>query len=538
MDFDVLQTRVTHHLATGRDAEAISLLKDNLNDYQHVAEFWIFYTACHLNLEQWDDAEATARTALTLNPEHPVAGEQLAVALSSLHRRDEALAVIQQVITVAPEYARGHYLLGMILLGHVQNNDERILARQATEHALKLDPENPDFYQGAALAADLADDQNSALGFLEAGLRIDPHHQGLLRAAGSIKNGHKVVGDQGVLLRGMLASDPMNEKLHGDYAENFLEKQVVYADRWWLFTPILAVIAAFGYGGGSLGKIVVIALVLVGAGVFAWWNISTYKKTAKSLPSGYLKDIHSRFPTLPKAVRALQGSWVVAVGGALAGCFVPLAGAILMILSIVASRVAATLIRRENSAPPTDRTDPEERRVHLVRLSGGFAAGFWKRVLLVIAHLILFGVAVSQTNHMATVPLASVGLELLVIGGVLAYCQFRLGFKNNAFAYGLAVGASAKSRNFALLRGNIGGMYFIGLHLVIGLIAFSAALSLLVQSPESIGATDNSVDEQPSGKVEEPSQTPTIPTQIPSVKPEDFSITPLPELPDLPSLDQ
>ncbi len=209
-----------------------------------------------------------------------------------------------------------------------------------------------------------------------------------------------------------------------------------------------------------------------------------------------------------------------------------------MILSIVASRVAATLIRRENSAPPTDRTDPEERRVHLVRLSGGFAAGFWKRVLLVIAHLILFGVAVSQTNHMATVPLASVGLELLVIGGALAYCQFRLGFKNNAFAYGLAVGASAKSRNFALLRGNIGGIYFIGLHLVIGLIAFSAALSLLAQSPESIGATDNSVDEQPSGKVEEPSQTPTIPTQIPSVKPEDFSITPLPELPDLPSLDQ
>jgi len=538
MDFDVLYTRITHHLATGREAEAISLLKDNLNDYQQVAEFWILYAACHLNLEQWSEAEAAARVALGLNPEHPVAGEQLAVALSGQHRRDEALATIQQVIAVAPEHARGHYLLGIFLLGNIQNNDERILARQATEHALKLEPENPDFYQGAALAADIAGDHRGAMRLLEAGLRIDPHHQGLLRSAGSIEMGRKIVGDHGQLLRGMLASDPMNEKLHEDYAENFLAKQVVYADRWWLSIPALAAVVAFGHAASLPVTLIVVVLVLGAGGLFAWWNISTYKRTEKPLPSGYIKDIHARFPALPKAMRGYQASWVAAVAGAVAGCFVPLAGAILMLLGVVAGRVAAALIFREISGPPQNRQDPEERRVHLVRLSGGYAAGFWKRVLIVFAHLAFFGVCMARPSQMAAVPMWSAGLGLLMVGGVLAYCQLRLGFKNNAFAYGLAVSSSAKARGFALLRGNIGGMYFIGLHLVFGFIAFVLSLSFLGGAPQSSDGSGGTVDEEPSGPVQLPREELDRLTRSPAPMPEEFSFSPMPELPDIPSLDQ
>lgn len=538
MEFDVLYTRISHHLATGRETEAISLLKDNLNEYQQVAEFWMLYSACHLNLEQWDEAEGTARAALGLNPEHPVAGEQLAVALSRLRRRDEALATIQQVIAVEPEYARGHHLLGMILLGNVQNNDERILARQATEHALMLEPENPDFYQGAALAADMAGDQRSALRHLEAGLRIDPHHQGLLRSAGSIEKGHKIVGDPGQLLRGMLASDPMNEKLHEDYAENFLAKQAVYANRWWLFIPLLAAISSFGVGASLPVLLIAIALVSVCAGLFAWWNIATYRKSEKSLPAGYIKDIHARFPSLPKAARAYQISWAAALIGAIAGCFAPMAGAIMMILGAAAGRAGAALIFREISGPPEDRQDPEERRIHLVRLSGGYAAGFWKRVLLVLAHLILFGVCMAHPSQLAAVPLGSAGLGLLVIGAVLAYCQFRLGFKDNAFAYGLAVSSSAKSRGFALLRGNLGGLYFIAVHLVFGLIAFAVSLSLLGGVPQPSEDSGGPVEDGPGGPVElTPEQLDQL-TKSPVPKLDDFSFSPMPELPDVPSLGQ
>ncbi|WP_159613659.1 hypothetical protein [Glutamicibacter sp. JC586] len=532
MDFDLLHTRVAHHLETGREAEAIALLKDNLNDYQQFAEFWILYSACHLNLEQWGEAEATARAALGLNAEHPIAGEQLAVALAGQRRRGEALATIHQVIATAPEYARAHHLLGMILLGNVQNNDERILARQATEHALELEPENPDFYQGAALAADVAGDQRSALHFLETGLRIDPHHQGLLRSAGNIENGHKVVGDHGQLLRGMLASDPMNEKLHQDYAENFLEKQAVYANRWWVFVPGLATVASFGFGANVVGSIVVIVLLLACAGLFAWWNISTDQKTKKLLPSGYLNDIHARFPTLGKALRCYQISWGVAVLGAIAGCFVPLIGATLMILSAVLGRVASALILREVSGPPKDRTDREARRIYLVRLSGGYAAGFWKRVLLVVVQVILFVVCMAHPSQIAAVPLGSIGVGLLTIAGILAYCQLRLGFKNNAFAYGLAVSASAKSRGFALLRGNVGGLYFIGLHLLIGLVAFSASLALLGEVPAPAGNSQDSVNEKPK------EMDKVLPTQLPSPTHENFSFSPMPELPEITELDE
>ena len=110
----------------------------------------------------------------------------------------------------------------------------------------------------------------------------------------------------------------------------------------------------------------------------------------------------------------------------------------------------------------------------------------------------------SRPSQMAAVPMWSAGLGLLMVGGVLAYCQLRLGFKNNAFAYGLAVSSSAKARGFALLRGNIGGMYFIGLHLVFGFIAFVLSLSLLGGVPQPSDSSGGTVDEEPSGPVQLP----------------------------------
>ncbi|RWZ82833.1 hypothetical protein [Glutamicibacter sp. HZAU] len=537
MEFERLHHRITHNLAIGRETEAIALLKDQLNEHHQVPAFWILYSSCHLNLEQWAEAESNARAALNLDPANPVAGECLAIALMRQHRRDEALLAIRQVIEADPEYGNGHYWLSMITLSGIRSNDDRVLARQAIEHAIRLDPGNPAYYQGAAIVAEAQDDNRAALAFLQAGLQIDANHQGLLRVAGGIGNGEKIVGDQGDVLRGLISMDPMNEGLHQDYAESFVAKQSVYAHRFWLFAPVVAAAAALGQRAGGAGTVLAILAIAVLSGLFGWWNKRQYSEAAKFLPAGYTKDIAARYPKLPRAMRAYQLAWLLGAGGAMLGCFLPVAGIIVMLLGVLASQLGALWILQENAGPPAGTADRHEQRRYLIRCSGMHAEGFWKRVGLVLCQLVIFGICLANGSRIAAVPAGSIAAGLLFPGFSLLAAQFRLGFKENAFAFGLAATTSAKNRNLALLRGNIGGLYFIGVHLFIGLIAATASFTLLASgvdssldpaSEDQTPRQENVIDENLLKRLEE------LETRDRQIR--EYATPTLPELPDIPSL--
>lgn len=148
MEFDVLRTRVSHHLATGRAAEAVDLLKENLQQHQENPAFWVHYASGLLHLDRHAEAADAARAALNLDVEQPEAGLFLAFALMRLGQRDEALQTVYWLIETWPEFADAHYLLGLILAGTVRSAEDRMLSRQATEHALRLQPENPEYYLG------------------------------------------------------------------------------------------------------------------------------------------------------------------------------------------------------------------------------------------------------------------------------------------------------------------------------------------------------------------------------------------------------
>lgn len=531
MNLDVLNTRVIHHLATGRAQEAADLLRDHLEEHQDSAEFWLLYSGSQLSLEHWKDAEEAARRSLTLTNANPIAAEHLAFSLLKQQRRSEALAVINWVIELAPEYARGHYWLSAILLSNLENNDERILARQAIEHALHLDPDEPDFYLCAAMVAEVQDDNQGALAFLQSGLYIAPQHQGLLRAARHVDNSQSLVGDHSQLLMGLLANDPMNEGLHEDLAQSFVAKQTVYADRFWLFIPLLAVLASLGSGANLNGPLLAIPAILIATGLFTAWCYQTYRGSAKHLPAGYRKEIDARYSLLPKAFWAYRISLGLSLGGAIVGCFLPVAGASVMLLAIVLSQLAVAGINREASDPPTDRTDRREVKHYLLRLTGAYASGFWKRMLFLLIQVGFFGICMAGERELAAVPLGSIGVGMLLTGWMLAICSIRLGFKDNAFALGLSMNAPAKRRNLARFRGIIGGIYAIMIYLIISNAAIVGAGVLLLS---------DSVDYEPKPVVrqktwEEKAVEDTL--RRPQPEYQQFKIEPLPELPDIPPLE-
>ncbi|MER8026273.1 hypothetical protein [Glutamicibacter protophormiae] len=483
MDFDLLSTRVSHHLATGREAEAVELLKEHLLEHQGSAEFWVLYSAGLLDLDRFAEAEQTARSALSLEPENPAAGLYLSISLIRQSLREPALQEVYRVIETWPEFAAAHHLLGMILVGSATSRDDRRLARRATEHALSLEPSNPDFYHGAALAADLDENNRAALEYLREGLRLDPHHQGLLRYAASIENGGKVVGDSGALLRGMLTSDPTNQALHADFAEQYVRRQSVYANRFWMLLPLLACLAAFAGAADGAGRWALGAGILAVSALFALWNRTTYNKSVELLPSGYLRDIFERHPLVPRALHAYQWSWALGLCGALLGGFtslqVPSAG--LLLLAMVGSQLAGFWIGQELAGVPRQSHEPSARRNYMLRRSGMLAQGFWKRVFLALFNLALFGFCVEVGSRLAAVPLAAVGLGFLAVAVPLLVLQVRMGFGGNAFAYGQRLSSSAKWRGLAMVRGNLGAVCYIGIHLVVGLLASIMGLAVLLQ---------------------------------------------------------
>ncbi|GAA1416049.1 hypothetical protein AUR04nite_29860 [Glutamicibacter uratoxydans] len=482
MELDDLRSRVEYLLAANRESQALELLRDNLSEHQGSPDYWALYSACQLNTQDYAGAMSTAQAALALEPEHPSGLEFLAISLNSLKRRAEALDAIIRLVNLLPEYARGHYWYAMILVGSIQSKDERVLARQAAEHALKLEPENPLFFQGAAIAAEIAGDNRAALNYLHEGLKIAPHDEGLLRAAGSIDNAERITGEKSKVLRGLLSSNPMNESLHEDFAEAFVEKQGIYAQRFWLFLPALAIVPSLAGARGISQSLMGLAVVLLSTGLFALWNVRSFKRAAHSLPAGYLKDIGGRHRLLRPAWYLYGASLVLGILGAGLGCFgiADVLGAVLLLCAVAAAQAAAVLVYREKAGVPHGQRDPEAVRRLWLKLSGSFAEGFWKRLLSMVVLLVYFALCVPGQNRFAAVPLGAIAMGMFVVVGGLTWALFKLGLSNNAFAYGMAISTSARRRGSALLRGNISGLYYIGIHLLLGTIAAGLSLSVMI----------------------------------------------------------
>ena len=486
MEVDQLAALVRHHLATGREAQGADLLSEHLQEHQEQHDFWQLMALCQLRLDNPQAAEQAARTALGIEPHNAGSAIHLALALAARQRRAEALPVLYQVIAEAPELAAGHYYYAAVLLGAIRSHDDLLQARKAIGQALALEPENPDYHQLAAVAANADDDHASALGHLADGLAIDPNHQGLLLAAGKIKGAEQLVGQQYELLRGLLAADPVNERLHEDFAQDFLSRARVYAHRFWGFAPLASALAAVSSTvASSVLSGVFTGVLLVAAGGFAWWNLRTWKKSCSVLPAGYLADVQARFPRLRPALWAYRASWGAGTVGVVLACWPVLpvpASAGLLAASVLAALAGRVLVDSEAAGVPHGAQGKQARHRYLLQASGQ-AAGDARMRLAMVA--LLFASAVpglALGTWQCGIPLLALGAGVLLPGLQLAWWSLALGPAGNAFAYGSSVSARASRRPLALLRGNLAALCHIGVHLLLGASMLVLGIQLLAGS--------------------------------------------------------
>ncbi len=137
-------------------------------------------------LEEWDEAEASARTAIGHDPELPLAHYALATVLLDRRRYDEAAATARE--------------------------------------AIRLDPVDPDFHASLSAIELARRNWGEALEAAEEGLRFDAEHVGCnnLRAMALVRLGRKE--EAGATIDGALARDPHDSHSHANMGWTLLER--------------------------------------------------------------------------------------------------------------------------------------------------------------------------------------------------------------------------------------------------------------------------------------------------------------------------
>ncbi|MBE7463190.1 MAG: tetratricopeptide repeat protein [Planctomycetes bacterium] len=179
------------------------------------------FERAHLLLQQHrpEMAEAELRLALAEDPDAPEAHALLALCLSELERHTEATEEAQRAVSLAPDDSFSHYVHAAVLSGR----DDYAAAGAAIAEAIRLLPEEPDYWGllgGVRLSQKRWQD---ALDAAESGLRHDAEHEKCLnvRAIALVKLGRQA--EAGRVLDVALRQNPDNTLTHANQGWALLE---------------------------------------------------------------------------------------------------------------------------------------------------------------------------------------------------------------------------------------------------------------------------------------------------------------------------
>ncbi len=133
-----------------------------------------------LKQEDFAAAEVAAREAVELDPNGAEAWRLVAVALAAQDRMDDAIAAIDRMVALAPDWGGGHYLRGVYL--HRAGRTPE--AANAVARATELDREDGDAWYNLACYRALLGDKPAALYALAAAIRVDPENAATAREDG------------------------------------------------------------------------------------------------------------------------------------------------------------------------------------------------------------------------------------------------------------------------------------------------------------------------------------------------------------------
>ena len=147
-DPDALEIMARLQLLVGKSAEAVECWEQALESAPNYVYAYDGLGAVAVKRGEYERAVALFRKSLLLRPASPQTRLDLAKALMSWGRLDEAAETLERHVEIDPKSAEGHVLLGQLRL----QREEYEEAKQAFLAAEALVPENPPTHYGLAAA--------------------------------------------------------------------------------------------------------------------------------------------------------------------------------------------------------------------------------------------------------------------------------------------------------------------------------------------------------------------------------------------------
>lgn len=522
IDIDLLVARAQAMAASGRLAEALEMFADQAGVHSSDPLFWMVYGRLLLADDQLEPAAAAARRILEVEEGSP---DGLDILIDCAHRSDrheEALSLAGVLLARAPDAAKAHAWFGVLLVDRRKTSADLDAAGSAMARALDLEPENPDYYRLAAVIASLRGYEKLALSYLGSGLAIAPNDRGLLRASEIIDGSSALVGDRARMLRGLLAANPLDDDLHGDFAQVFLGKLRPLAWLPWVYAMLGAVLIQ--RGSGAIG--VVAALLL--AAVLGGFGFMLYSRAARPLPDGYAGTIFDKAPAARTGLRLQLAAGLTGTVGIAAGILgiEQRWGLLLLGAGAVLAFVGGTLLDRAAAVPPEPGADAKHHVGYGQRRIAQLLGAHRKRFLIGAISLPAIVSTLPDMGPPAGMIMLVVAGWALAVGVQLAGWVLRIGPAENPWVRYRQLQRSGGQRS-AAFRGGAQSLLFICLQVLVPLLFVVLGLVFFTAPADSFDS------------VRSPVQNGKPPTPLPSYLQPGYSPRPVPtfEIPTMPSIE-
>lgn len=234
LDLEGLNAHIEALLAARRLDNAMEVLEDNTAEYYNTAAFWLLTARVYLAVEEalsptgtadflrtqinrdeaYDKARSAVLRVLEDNPDSPQALVLYIIVLLQRDERDEALTYAYRLTEIAPDSHAGFFYVALLLSTGDMTRTNFIMAQEAVDVALRLEPQSADSHGVAAIIAVRSGNNKTARSYLRSGLAIDPENNLLMSVAPDIRGGQKITNSLGGFFRGLLARNPFDGDAH------------------------------------------------------------------------------------------------------------------------------------------------------------------------------------------------------------------------------------------------------------------------------------------------------------------------------------
>jgi tetratricopeptide (TPR) repeat protein len=282
-------------LNTGREAEALRLLRSAVATDPHDLTTWGLMSRAHLGLQEFQQALDTAGRVVRGWPEGTWGHILASCALSGLGRRQEALAAAREAVRLDPSNHATHLQVAVVA---DDMKGQGALAWEAARRAVELAPLDPDTHATMGSVAITAKRRDVAERALLEALRLDPQHVQARHDLGVVQLSQGSMSDAARSFVDTAIADPRQTVARRNLDVLVLKwLQRTHIGLWVLWVAERVPVAlADDTRGFAVAPIV---LSLLGIGVLVWWT----RRTVVALGGDLRRALW----------RVLRASWVASI---------------------------------------------------------------------------------------------------------------------------------------------------------------------------------------------------------------------------------